>query len=111
MRNKFFLCLFVLVSLTACKDTKWVEVPGGMPPEGAITGQPGVDDPAEKTLINCQYIGGDPFELNRIPVENLIVSNDLIYLAARPYANGDIAFDLPINDATFTGGGWHEATY
>ena len=52
MRNKFFLCLFVLVSLTACKDTKWVEVPGGMPPEGAITGQPGVDDPAEKTLIN-----------------------------------------------------------
>lgn len=37
MRNKFFLCLFVLVSLTACKDTKWVEVPGGMPPEGAIT--------------------------------------------------------------------------
>ena len=30
MRNKFFLCLFVLVSLTACKDTKWVEVPGGM---------------------------------------------------------------------------------
>lgn len=111
MRNKFFLCLFVLVSLTACKDTKWVEVPGGMPPEGAITGQPGVDDPAEKTLINCQYIGGDPFELNRIPVENLIVSNDLIYLAARPYANGDIAFDLPINDATFTGGVSHEATY
>ncbi|MFR9259963.1 MAG: hypothetical protein ACLVL2_01890 [Bacteroides cellulosilyticus] len=80
-------------------------------PEGAITGQPGVDDPAEKTLINCQYIGGDPFELNRIPVENLIVSNDLIYLAARPYANGDIAFDLPINDATFTGGVSHEATY
>lgn len=111
MRNKFFLCLFVLVSLTACKDTKWVEVPGGMPPEGAITGQPGVDDPAEKTLINCQYIGGDPFELNRIPVENLIVSNDLIYLAARPYANGDIAFDLPINDATFTSGVSHEATY
>ena len=40
MRNKFFLCLFVLVSLTACKDTKWGEVPGGMPPEGAITGKP-----------------------------------------------------------------------
>ena len=49
-------------------------------PEGAITGQPGVDDPAEKTLINCQYIGGDPFELNRIPVENLIVSRVLMLM-------------------------------
>jgi hypothetical protein len=47
MRNKFFLCLFVLVSLTACKDTKWVEVPGGMPLKDQSR-QPGVDDPAEK---------------------------------------------------------------
>ena len=83
MRNKFFLCLFVLVSLTACKDTKWVEVPGGMPPEGAITGQPGVDDPAEKTLINCQYIGGDPFELNRIPVEKQIDNKELLQAGFR----------------------------
>lgn len=111
MRNNFFLCLFTLVSLVACKDTKWVDAPAGVPPEGAITGQPGVDDPAQKTLINCQYIGGDPFELNRIPVENMVTSNDLIYLAARPYANGDIAFDLPANDATFTGGVSYEATY
>jgi hypothetical protein len=110
MRNNFFLCLFVL-SLIACKDTKWMDAPAGVSPEGAITGQPGVDDPAQKTLINCQYIGGDPFELDRIPVENMVASNDLIYLVARPYANGDIAFDLPANDATFTGGVSHEATY
>lgn len=39
MRNKFlFLCLFLFGTLTACKDTKWVDVPTGTPPEGAITG-------------------------------------------------------------------------
>lgn len=27
---------------------------------------------------------------------------DLIYLAARPYANGEVAFELPLNDATMT---------
>ncbi len=40
MRNKFlFLCLS-FGTLTACKDTKWVDVPTGTPPEGAITGKP-----------------------------------------------------------------------
>ena len=32
MRNKFlFLCLFLFGTLTACKDTKWVDVPTGTP--------------------------------------------------------------------------------
>ena len=29
--------------------------------------------------------------------------NDLIYLTARPYADGDLTFDLPVNDAELTG--------
>ena len=50
MRSKFlFLCLFLFGMLTACKDTKWVDVPTGTPPEGSVTGKPGEteepDDP------------------------------------------------------------------
>lgn len=42
MRSKFlFLCLFLFGMLTACKDTKWVDVPTGTPPEGSVTGKPG----------------------------------------------------------------------
>ena len=41
MRSKFlFLCLFLFGMLTACKDTKWVDVPTGTPPEGSVTGKP-----------------------------------------------------------------------
>lgn len=70
MRNKFlFLCLLLFGTLTACKDTKWVDVPTGTPPEGAITGKPGEpeepDDPTVKSFINCSYIRGDFFEKNR----------------------------------------------
>ena len=37
MRSKFlFLCLFLFGMLTACKDTKWVDVPTGTPPEGSV---------------------------------------------------------------------------
>lgn len=51
--------------LTACKDTKWVDVPTGTPPEGSVTGKPGETeepddpDPTDKTFINCSYIRGD----------------------------------------------------
>lgn len=63
MRNKFlFLCLLLFGTLTACKDTKWVDVPTGTPPEGAITGKPGEpeepDNPTVKSFINCSYIWG-----------------------------------------------------
>ena len=55
MRSKFlFLCLLLFGTLTACKDTKWVDVPTGTPPEGAITGKPGEpeepDDPTVKII-------------------------------------------------------------
>lgn len=60
MRSKFlFLCLFLFGMLTACKDTKWVDVPTGTPPEGSVTGKPGETeepddpDPTDKTFINC----------------------------------------------------------
>lgn len=119
MRSKFlFLCLFLFVSLAACKDAKWVDVPAGTPPEGAITGTPGEsekpgnpDDPTQKELINCSYIRGDFFETNRISAESMAACNDLVYLTARPYANGDVTFDLPVNDATLTGGATYEASY
>ena len=114
MRNCFlFVSLFLLTALVACKDTKWVELPSGNPPEGAITGKPGEDapDPVDKTLINCSYIRGGLFEQGRISAESMAACNDLIFLAARPYADGGIAFELPQNDVTLVGGTSYEATY
>lgn len=109
MRSKFlFLCLFLFGMLTACKNTKWVDVPTGTPPEGSVTGKPGETeepddpDPTDKTFINCSYIRGDFFETNRISGASMGACNDLIYLTARPYADGDLTFDLPVNDATLT---------
>ena len=112
MRNKFlFLCLFLFGTLTACKDTKWVDVPTGTPPDGAVTGKPGEDepddpdDPAEMGLINCSYIRGDFYDFGRISGKSMATCNDLIFLTCRPYADGSLAFELP--DAKLTG----NATY
>lgn len=53
MRNKFlFLCLLLFGTLTACKDTKWVDVPTGTPPEGAITGKPGEPEEPDEPTVN-----------------------------------------------------------
>jgi chitinase len=112
MRNKFlFLCLFLFGTLTACKDTKWVDVPTGTPPDGAVTGKPGEDepddpdDPTEMGLINCSYIRGDFYDFGRISGKSMATCNDLIFLTCRPYADGSLAFELP--DAKLTG----NATY
>ena len=118
MRSKFlFLCLFLFGMLTACKDTKWVDVPTGTPPEGSVTGKPGETedpddpDPTVKTFINCSYIRGDFFETNRVSGASMGACNDLIYLTARPYANGDLTFDLPVNDAAITGAATYTSSY
>ena len=112
MRNKFlFFCLFLFGTLTACKDTKWVDVPPGTPPDGAVTGKPGEDepddpdDPTEMGLINCSYIRGDFYDFGRISGKSMATCNDLIFLTCRPYADGSLAFELP--DAKLTG----NATY
>lgn len=118
MRNKFlFICLFFFGVLSACKDTKWVDLPTGDQPEGAITGKPGEADPHEpdgpttKSFVNSSYIRGDFFETNRISGASMGACTDLIYLTARPYANGDITFDLPVNDGKLAGGVSYAASY
>ena len=80
MRNKFlFFCLFLFGTLTACKDTKWVDVPTGTPPDGAVTGKPGEDepddpdDPTEMGLINCSYIRGDFYDFGRISGKSMLL--------------------------------------
>lgn len=114
MRNKFlFLCLFLFGTLTACKDTKWVDVPTGTPPEGAVTGKPGEDEPedpeepTEMGLINSSYIRGDYFDSGRISGKSMATCNDLIFLVCRPYADGSLAFELP--DAKLTGNATYRA--
>lgn len=51
------------------------------------------------------------FETNRISGASMGACNDLIYLTARPYADGDLTFDLPVNDATLTGAATYAASY
>lgn len=127
MRNKLlFVCLFLFASLASCKDTRWAEIAAGNPPEGAVTGESGElteneeepvnpDDPDvpqnPDKYINSSYIRGDYFEFERISAATMAACNDLIYLAPRPYADGVLGFDLPVNDATFTGGATYEASF
>lgn len=116
MRNKLlFISLFLLASLASCKETKWLDIPTGNPPAGAITGQPGEpeepEDPTDGVIINSSYIRGDFFELGRISTKSMAACNDLIFLAASPYANGDVVFGLPANDGTLSGGATYEASY
>lgn len=125
MRNKFlFLCFLLFASLTACKDTKWEELLAGNPPKDAVTGKPGEmtdneepvdpevpDVPATHSFINSSYIRGDYFDFERISKESMAACTDLIYLAPRPYADGELAFDLPVNDATFSGGVTHLSSF
>lgn len=116
MRNKIlFLCLFLLGTMTSCKDTKWVDVPTGTPPEGAVTGKPGEDEPEpddpteEMGVINSSYIRGDFYDSGRISGKSMATCNDLIFLACRPYADGSLAFELP--DAKLTGNAVYAAEY
>lgn len=110
MRSKIlFPCLFFFGMLTACENTKWIDVPTGTPPEGSVMGRPGEPDdpeapePTVKTFVSCSYIRGDFFETNRVSAASMGACNDLIYLTARPYADGSLTFDLPVNDAAMTG--------
>ena len=65
--------------LTACKDTKWVDVPTGTPPEGSVTGKPGETeepddpDPTDKTFtfFNAYY-----------PENNILPKNPLTYVSS-----------------------------
>lgn len=127
MRNKLlFVCLFLFASLASCKDTRWTEIAAGNPPEGAVTGESGElteneeepvnpDDPDvpqnPDKYINSSYIRGDYFEFERISAKTMAACNDLIYLAPRPYADGELGFDLPVNDATFAGDATHEDSF
>lgn len=118
------MCFLLFASLTACKDTKWEELLAGTPPEDAVTGKPGEmtdneepvdpsvpDVPATHSFINSSYIRGDYFDFERISKESMAACTDLIYLSPRPYADGELAFDLPVNDATFSGGVTHLSSF
>lgn len=61
MRSKFlFFCLFLFGMLAACKDTKWVDVPAGTPPEGSVVGKPGDDEePDEPDPTEKSFKGGE----------------------------------------------------
>lgn len=94
-----------------------MDAPAGTPPEDAVVGKPGEGDepgeptgPEAKQLINSSYIRGDFFDLGRVSGATMAACTDLIYLTARPYANGDVGFDVPDNDATLAGGAKYTAS-
>ena len=113
MKNNFLiLSLLLFATLTACKDTKWIDVPAGTPPAGTVTGKPGESEEPEgpgelydSKYVHCSYIRTDNLEVpGRIDKTSMHKCNDLIFMECRVYANGDLTFDAPINQAVFTGG-------
>lgn len=54
--------------------------------------------------IISSYIRPNFYETNRVYTESMNACNDLIFMTASPYANGDIYFETPDNTATFSEG-------
>lgn len=107
MKINFSLTVILLSTLMlSCGGTIWEDVPEMNPPQGAIIGKPGEETDSNdegdnnKTFINSSYIRGDFYEINRVSTESMAACNDLIYLAPRPWADGELSFDNP--DATGT---------
>lgn len=55
--------------------------------------------------IVSSYIRPNFYETNRVYTESMNACNDLIFMTASPYSNGDIYFETPDNTATFTDSG------
>lgn len=62
-------------------------------------------------FVISSYIRANFFDTGRISAESMNACNDLIYLAAQPYSDGTIYFELPHNDAEFNGGVTHLTSY
>lgn len=72
---------------------------------GTLTGAslvPVTDNNTFKYKIVSSYIRSNFYESNQISEEYIRNNNDIIYLAANPYANGDLFFEYPINDGVLT---------
>lgn len=68
---------------------------------GATT-VPVTDNNAFKYKIVSSYVRSNFYESNQISPEYLRNNNDIIYLAANPYANGDLFFEYPVNNGILT---------
>lgn len=55
--------------------------------------------------IISSYVRPNFYETDRVYTESMNACNDLIFMTASPYANGDIYFETPDNTATFTESG------
>ncbi|OYX84718.1 MAG: hypothetical protein B7Y83_07220 [Flavobacteriales bacterium 32-34-25] len=55
-----------------------------------------------KYKIVSTYVRSNFYESNQVSEEYLRNNNDIIYLAANPYANGDLFFEYPVNDGVLT---------
>ncbi|TXD46351.1 LamG-like jellyroll fold domain-containing protein [Polaribacter sp. IC073] len=73
---------------------------------GLITGnavkQVVTDNPIFKYRIVSAYVRPNFYQLGSVKGEYLRNNNDIVFLTAAPYANGELFFENPINDATFT---------
>lgn len=63
---------------------------------------PVTDNSTFKYKIVSGYVRSNFYESGQVSPEYVRNNNDLIYLAASPYANGDLFFDFPINDGVLT---------
>ncbi|MFB9865622.1 LamG-like jellyroll fold domain-containing protein [Rufibacter immobilis] len=60
------------------------------------------DNPVFQYRVVSSYIRSNFYETGRISQASLKNNNDLIYLAANTYANGDLFFEYPENHGTLT---------
>lgn len=85
-------------STTSIADTKNLY-------QGTLTGAslvPVTDNNVFKYKIVSGYIRSNFYESGQVSEEYVRNNNDLIYLAANPYANGDLFFEYPVNNGVLT---------
>lgn len=75
----------------------------GFTPEVGNWEDSGTTELVQQKIISS-YIRPNFYETGRVYTESMNACNDLIFMTASPYANGDIYFETPDNTATFTAG-------
>jgi hypothetical protein len=62
-------------------------------------------------FIISSYIRPNFFEIGHVSTESMNACSDLIFLTACPYTDGEIYFEIPNNDADFSGGVTHMSSH
>lgn len=90
LRYARLLCIIVVVSFCAGCNIS----------DNNDTGEEEPDPPVKKVVST--YIRTSFYETGRISDQSLLHNNDIIYLAAQPYADGELFFRFPVSNGKLT---------